>query len=140
MLPVVIGVVLGSILVIIILIVICICSCCYIKNKRDHFEGKDVLYLINSVLFNNTNSKNIRLSKESWKQQVLNCYIIIILLMYYSYKQNELRQTTNVNEASDQVCIVISVYVITLYCYYVIHNICDIKKYNICHCCIHCVA
>ena len=68
MIPLVVGGVLGSVLVALVLIVTCICCCCYIKNKTDHFDlsqGTDISYFINSVLFSDTNSKNIKLSKKS---------------------------------------------------------------------------
>ena len=47
----------------------------------------------------------------------------MILLIYYSYEQNVLRQTTNVNETPGQVCIVTSVS-----CHHIVLVLCDIKK------------
>ena len=43
--------------------------------------------------------------------------------MHYSYEQNVLRQTTNVNETPGQVSIAISVS-----CHHIVLLLCDIKK------------
>ena len=49
---------------------------------------------------------------------------MIILLMHYSYEQNDLRQNnTTINETPGQVCIVISVS-----CHHIVLLLCDIKK------------